>query len=75
MILRHETPHGRSSDEKVTEIVMFGRTFSLSLALWIAWGQPGYFVPETAAGDEIVVYRESLDRDGGSRNWKSSTSR
>ena len=49
---------------------MFGRTFSLSLALWIAWGQPGYFVPETAAGDDIVVYRDLSYREGGSRNWK-----
>jgi acetyl esterase/lipase len=50
--------------------MIFARTFSLSLAVWVACGQPGFFATETAASDDIVVYRDLSYREGGSRNWK-----
>jgi acetyl esterase/lipase len=50
--------------------MMFARAFSLSLALWVACSQPGFFVTESAADDDIVVYRDLSYREGGSQNWK-----
>jgi acetyl esterase/lipase len=50
--------------------MMFAWTFSLSLALWVACVQPGLFETESAAGDDVVVYRDLSYREGGSRSWK-----
>ena len=60
----------RTVHEKVTALMAFKRTFWLSLALWAACIQPGFFVAESAAGDDIVVYRDLPYRDGASQNWK-----
>ena len=42
----------------------------LSLALFAACIQTGFFVAESAAGDDIVVYRDLPYRAGASQNWK-----
>jgi acetyl esterase/lipase len=50
--------------------MVFARLSSLCLAVWLACSQPGFLVTESAADDEIVVYRDLSYREGGSRNWK-----
>jgi acetyl esterase/lipase len=50
--------------------MIYARICSLSLALWVACGQPGPFATEAAAGYDIVVYRDLTYREGGSRHWK-----
>jgi acetyl esterase/lipase len=46
------------------------RICSLSLAISIVYGQPELFAAKSAAGDDVVVYRDLSYRDGGSQHWK-----
>jgi len=49
---------------------MVFRNGTVIVALWAACSQPGLFLCESAADDDVVVYRDLAYRDGASRSWR-----
>jgi acetyl esterase/lipase len=49
---------------------MVFRNGTVIVALWAACSQPGLFLHESAADDDVVVYRDLAYREGASGSWR-----